>query len=287
MHLVIPHASAPEGLDLPPLPQLAALLGRLQAAQQLGSDEYSLDTPLEQFLAHARGEPPAVAAWLAADLGLDASRPWALLTPLHMAVSTDQVTAYGPESLELSDEESHSYFASLGELWPADEGWQSRYVSSDAWLISHESLSGLSAASLDRVVQRSVEPWMPEARRLRTLQNEMQMLLHRHPLNDTRPLPLNSVWISGCGTSTHALPSDVRVDQRLRAPLLAGDWATWLQAWQALDAELPTLAPTQVTLCGERFAQTFEAGTPPSLLQILWHKLTPPRADIAALLKAL
>ena len=287
MHLVIPHASAPEGLDLPPLPQLAALLGRLRPAQKLGSDEYSLDTPLEQFLAQARGEPPAVAAWLAADQGLDASHPWALLTPLHMAVSTDQVTAYGPESLQLSDEESRHYFDSLGELWPADDGWQSHYVASDAWLVSHASLAGLSAASLDRVVQRSVEPWMPEPRRLRTLQNEVQMLLHRHPLNDTRSLPLNAVWISGCGTSTRALPADIRVDSRLREPLLAGDWPAWLQAWQALDAELPALAPTQLTLCGERFAQTYEAGAAPGLLQSLWQKLTPPRADTAAALKAL
>ncbi|HEY4083540.1 MAG TPA: hypothetical protein VGM81_22865 [Burkholderiaceae bacterium] len=287
MHLVIPHAGAPEGLDLPPLPHLAALLGPLRPAQKLGSDEYSLDTPLEQFLAQARGEAPAVAAWLAADQGLDASRPWALLTPLHMAVSTDQVTAYGPESLQLSDDESRNYFDSLGELWPASEGWESHHVSSDAWLVSHASLAGLSAASLDRVVQRSVEPWMPEPRRLRTLQNEVQMLLHRHPLNETRSLPLNSVWISGCGASTRPLPAEIRVDQRLREPLLAGDWASWLKGWQALDAELPALAPTRITLCGERFAQTYEAGAAPGLLPSLWRKLTPPRADTTAALNAL
>ncbi len=291
MHLVIPHASAAgEGcaqvLAGLKLPGLSALLGRMAATAPLGSDEWSLDTPAEQALAALRGEPPAVAAWLAADQGLDATRPWGLLTPLHLSVSTDGVRAYGPESLALNEAESRACFEALAELWPAAEGWQSACVSAHQWLISHESLQGLRAASLDRIVQRNIEPWLPDARRLRTLQNEVQMLLHRHPVNEGRSLEVNSVWISGCGSSTHALPADVRVDERLREPLLAGDWAAWMAAWRAFDAELPALAPTQITLCGERFATTY-AAAPAGLLKSLWNKLTPPRVDTTALLKDL
>ena len=291
MHLVIPHASA-TGEDAAQvlaglkLPGLSALLGRMSATSTLGSDEWSPDTPAEQALAALRGEPPAVAAWLAAEQGLDANRTWALLTPLHLSVSTDGVSAYGPESLRLSEAESRGFFDALAELWPALEGWQSAYVSAHQWLVSHASLQGLHSASLDRIVQRNIEPWLPEARRLRTLQNEVQMRLHRHPVNEQRGLELNSVWISGCGSSTHALPAEVRVDVRLREPLLTGDLAAWMTAWAALDAELPTLAPSRVTLCGERFATTYDLA-PAGFLKSLWHKLTPPRVDTSAVLKDL
>jgi len=292
MHLVIPHASAmgedcAQALAGLKLPALSALLGRMTATQTLGSDEWSLDTPAEQALAALRGEPPAAAAWLAADQGLDATRPWALLTPLHLSVSTDGVSAYGPESLGLSEAEARQCFESLAELWPEAEGWQSAYVSANQWLLSHASLQGLHSASLDRIVQRHIEPWLPEARRLRGLQNEVQMLLHRHPINESRSMEMNSVWISGCGSSTQALPAQVRVDGRLRDPLLMGDWAAWMAAWAALDAELPALAPARITLCGERLATTYTAAEPSGLLKSLWQKLTPPRVDTSALLKDL
>jgi len=298
MHLLIPHASA-QGDDAsaalaqagPLLPNLAALLGRMQAENQQGSDEFSLDAPHEVALAALRGEPaPATAAWRAAALGLPGDRPWVLLTPLHLAISVDQVKAHAPEILQLSEAESRDLFDSLAELWPASEGWLAHWAGPTEWLVSHASLAGISAASLDRVVQRNIEPWLPQARPLRSLQNEVQMLLHRHPLNDSRRMPVNSVWISGCGTSTRPLAADVRVDERLRAPLLAGDWQdwqAWIEAFRALDAELPQLAPTRITLCGERIARTFGPAPQAGLMQKLWHRVAPPRADVTALLQTL
>jgi hypothetical protein len=172
-------------------------------------------------------------------------------------------------------------------------------VAPTQWLIAHPSLAGLASASKDRVVLRSVDTWMHEARRLRTLQNEFQMLLHRNPLNEAREargaLMLNSVWISGCGlASGGALPADLQIDESLREPLLAGDWAAWAEAWRALDAgpvkALLTRArasePVLLTLSGERFAQTWALPPRGGLLR-LWQGLVPPRADVAKLLEAL
>ena len=288
MHLLIPHASAlgeeaAEALAALNLPNLAALLGTMQPEARLGSDEFSADMPHELALAALRGEAmPAVAAWRAAELGFPGDRPWALLTPLHLAVSLDQVAAHAPM---LSEADSRALFESLAELWPTGEGWLSHWAGPSEWLVSHESLAGIASASVDRVVQRNIAPWLPEARRLRSLQNEVQMLLHTHPLNEERGMPINSVWISGCGTSSHALPADVKVDMRLRAPLLAGDWPAWQNAWRALDAELP--AVERITLCGERFAQTFGPTAPNGLFKRMWQQISPPRADIHALLGGL
>jgi hypothetical protein len=299
MHLLIPHASAQgdeaaEALAQlgPALPNLAELLGRLQPEGHCGSDEFSPDMPHELALAVLRGEDsPACAAWRAQALGLPADRPWALLTPLHLAVSVDQVKAHAPEALQLAEAESRALFDSLAELWPVSEGWLAHWAGPTEWLVSHERLAGISAASLDRVVQRNIEPWLPQARPLRSLQNEVQMLLHRHPLNESRRMPVNSVWISGCGSSsTHPQPDGLRVDERLRAPLLAGewqDWPAWMEAFRALDAELPRLAPTRVTLCGERTARTFGPAPEPGFIGRLWQRVAPPRADVTALLQAL
>jgi hypothetical protein len=318
MHLMIPHAcSAGEAgtallADLP-LPQLSLLLGLLQPhGPRLGSDEYSFNTPLELALAGLRGsDNPAetaaqtqpgtlpTAAWLAHRHGLSAAGQnwaWALLTPLHLSVGSDQITALAPAALNLSEAESREFFAILGELWPADEGWQAHWIAPTQWLIAHPKLTGLASASLDRVVQRSVDVWMPQARGLRTLQNEVQMLLHGQTLNDAREargaLPLNSVWISGCGAAeSSTLPADLQLDERLREPLLNSDWAAWADAWRALDAgpvaqalALATSGQTvQLTLCGERHAQSYTL-PPCTPLRRLWQRLLPRQADTARLL---
>ncbi|CAN5130639.1 hypothetical protein BH11PSE10_BH11PSE10_10450 [soil metagenome] len=308
MHLLIPHASAlgdacAHTLGDAALPNLAALLGLMKPGMPpIGSDEYSACTPAEQALAALRGgsaNQPAIAAWKAQAAGLDGRLGWALLTPIHLAVGSDQISAHNPADLQLDAAASQALFAALSELWPTAEGWHAHWLSPTEWLIAHESLAGLRSASLDRVIARSVDAWMPEARRMRTLQNEAQMLLHHHPLNDAREAlglqPVNSVWISGSGSELgHALPAEVLIDERLRAPLLAGDWAAWAEAWAALDAGPVAAAlaraqadqPVSITLCGERLAQTFSM-PPRGGLTRLWQRLATPRANTAALLIAL
>lgn len=316
---MIPHASSAGEAATPllaelPLPRLSLLLGLLQPhGPCLGNDEYSFNTPLELALAGLRGgdnqaEAPAqalpgtlpTAAWLAHSHGLStAGQAWALLTPLHLSVGSDQITALAPAALNLSEAESRKFFATLAELWPAGEGWQAHWIGPTQWLIAHPKLAGLASASLDRVVQRSVDAWMPQARGLRTLQNEVQMLLHGQALNDAREasgaLTLNSVWISGCGAAeATALPADLQLDERLREPLLNGDWAAWAEAWRALDAgpvaQALTLANSsqtvQLTLCGERHAQSYALPPRPPLRR-LWQRLLPPQANTARVLGSL
>jgi hypothetical protein len=312
MHLMIPHASAVGDatahtlaeLSLPNLAQLLPLLTPLDAP--LGSDEYSFNTPFELALAELRGSPAAdgclpTAAWALLPAGRQDDRAWALLTPIHLSVGSEQITALPPQALALTEAESRAFFDSLAELWPAAEGYASLWLSSDQWLIAHPSFAGLRSASLERVVHRHVDIWMPEARRLRTLQNEVQMLLHGHPLNEAREaagaLALNSVWISGCGVdgSGAPLPADLQIDASLQEPLQAGDWQAWSQAWVQLDAgPVAALlarakqgdASSRLTLCGERYARSWTLKPRPGLRR-LWQSLLAPRADTAACLGAL
>ncbi|HJV96354.1 MAG TPA: hypothetical protein VJ608_09975, partial [Albitalea sp.] len=117
---------------------------------------------------------------------------------------------------------------------------------------------------------------------VRRLQNEVQMLLYTHPINDAREargeLPVNSFWLSGCGRLQQAnTAAPLQVDGSLRSAMLNGDWAAWADAWRALDAGALAEAlaraqrgePVTLTLCGERHAQRFE-----SLPQPMWQRLT-------------
>jgi len=308
MHLMIPYASAVSEearhcLRELALPHLSALLGRLTPEPEpLGDDEYGLHTPQELALARLRGADAAAAlpcaAWLREQTGPRDGQAWALLTPLHLSVGTDQVTALGPRHLALDEAEARAFFAALAPLFPADEGWACEFLAPDQWLVAHPSLDALPSASLERVLDRSVSSWMPEARALRLLQNEIQLMLHGLPLNAAREargaLALNSVWISGCGIGRgQVLPAELQQKFGLREPLLSGDWPAWMEAWRALDAgplaallRASATQPVRLTLCGERHARSW-AGTPAQGWRKLRQALLPPSADAALTLEAL
>lgn len=283
MHLLVPFASALSEAgrhtirDLN-LPNLERLLGRLQPGERHGSDEYSLTPPHEAALAAARGWQGGAgalpfAAHAAHADGIEVlDLAWGQLTPVHWHVGRDEVLLTDPASLQLGEAESRALLEAVRELFES-EGFALAWGAPLRWYAAHESFAELPTASLDRVVGRNVDRWLPagrEARLLRRLQNEVQMLLYAHPINEAREargaLPVNSFWLSGCGRWQESLEEPVQVDERLRAPLLGEDWAAWAEAWRALDAgPLATLAsaaergePVALTLAGERFAQRFE-----------------------------
>lgn len=319
-HLLIPHASAASeagtaALKVVKLPNLAALLARLQPQEDASApheaDEYSLSAPHERALAALHGWsgedgrlPWAAAA--AADDGLRAEHdtsgaPWGRLTPVHWHVGSDSVTLVDPAALELTEAESRALFEAVKPSFDA-EGWTLLWGAPLRWHVRHEALAGLACASLDRAIGRNLDLWMsdaPEARRLRRMQVEAQMIWHDHPVNDARDasrrLLVNSFWLDGCGAAQPRRPlaeAGVQVDERLRAPLLAGDWAAWVAAWQTLDAG-PVAAlraraeageAVTLTLCGERHARRFGLKPRGWLSRLMG---TPRPADACALLATL
>ncbi len=285
MHLMIPFAAplsdagreAARGL---PLPRLGALLAMLQPQSRDDGDEWTLSPPHERALAGAFGWVGAdgLLPWAARTATADGvavnGRDWGLLTPAHWHLGTDQVSLLDPAGLMLDDAASRAFFAAVQDLFTTD-GYTLIYGGPSRWYAAHESLKALPCASLDRVIGRNVDRWLgkdPAARRIRRLQSEVQMRLYTHPLNDQRIaqglLPVNSFWLSGCGATQAVAAHDMHVDERLRAPSLADDWAAWCKAWETLDAgpvaELWATAksgqPARLTLCGERASATFSSG---------------------------
>ena len=338
MHLIVPFAgvmseagrAAARELALPHLARALDAMGLQWLTAPAGADpeepELSLTPPHEHVKALAWGLTVTDgrvpwAALEAARLGLSGARAWSdagsddgsikawgRLTPAHWQLGTEQITMLAPQSLALDSAASTAFLEAVRPLFET-EGFELHATAAGHWLARHPVLANLPCAALDRVIGRNVDLWLPadpRARLVRRLQNEVQMFLHTHPLNEDRErrgaLPVNSFWLDGCGVAPDsqgatALASSAAVieDDRLRAPALNEDWFAWSRAFAQLDegpiAQALQAAgeghPVKLSLCGERQACTL---TPRPLT--VWQRLRqawrpPSRAVVDRLLEVL
>lgn len=316
MHTLIPFAAVagPQcqhtlaGLKLPHLDQL---LQRLVPTPLLAGKADAL-TPLhERIAAQSAGlaGPDGLIPWAAHDAqargltklhGLDG---WAWITPCHWTVHADHLQMADPAHMSLTAEDFETLWGAM-EPYFAEDGITLFAHALDhptrAWLAHGAVFRDLPTASLDRVAGQKVDSWMPrqsQAKTLRRLQNEMQMLLYTHPLNDERARyklqSINSFWVSGTGTlADPAASTPLKVQDALRTSALQDDGARWAQVWHDIDntvlaAALQSLErgePIQLTLCGDHRAVTLQHPA-----SSLWARLTRRLAkpQTLALLKSL
>ena len=305
-HLLIPYAAsaatgcqqALQGLALPHLDRLLARLSPHPTHSDSG-EETSFSAPHERALARALGLPAQDgripwAAWHRHQQGQSPNGDvWAFVTPCQWQVSTDHVTLRNPEHLALDDAASRALLAIVSP-WFAEDGITLHYDQPTRWLASSPLFADLATASLERVLQRDVRAWMPDAKAARTLHrlhSEMQMLLYTHAFNDERSergLPvINSFWVHGTGVLVSPPASAAiapTVPTTLRDAALNEDWRAWAAAWTALDAgpvaDLLRTAesgmPVQLTLCGERNTLAFHTA-PRTLAQRFQSLFRPQR----------
>ena len=307
----VPHLQALQ------LPNLRQLLDRLTLVHSdMGSDE-SFSPPHERALARAQsllaqetlidGYIPW-AAQEAAQLGLKEadSAVWGWVSLCNYFVGTGSMTLEDPAQLHVTEAESRQLLADMTPYF-VEDGITLHYVAPTRWLATGAPLKDVRTASLDRVVGRNLDAWQPEgqpaaeppqdglapsggsaahtvasvgvksAAKLRRLQNEMQMLLYTHTVNDARSraktAAINSIWLHGTGALATELAGDtakvstnISLPRNLAVAALREDWATWAQAWTQLDATLcadwlkrvQAGEPVMLTLCGERSALTYE-----------------------------
>lgn len=300
-HLLIPYAASTsagcqQALQTLALPHLEQLLARLTPLGTDTGDEYTFAPPHERALARSLGLPPQATPWAAweqsrtqPDAGATA---WAWITPCHWQVGADQVRLLDPQALALTEADSRALLAVLSP-WFAEDGIELTYDQPTRWRARGAVFEGLETASLDRVLNRDVHAWMPDAaqaRALHRLHSEMQMLLYTHAFNDERTArglpPVNAFWVHGAGRlpAPPATAVAPEVAQDLRAAALREDWSAWAQAWTALDAgPVARLAEqaargqaVRLTLCGERSALGWHSA-PRSLTQRIQSYFKPQR----------
>ena len=160
----------------------------------------------------------------------------ACLQPIHLHATRDHLVLMGQDQVDLTAEESKLLLKTV--LPFIEEDFQSKvlFQGRHYWFIPAGPFRNLSTHSVDQAYGRNIDWWMPRdsaesgiAKRWRKLQNEIQMLWHIDPVNETREqngLPsINSLWISGIGKLSDLQAPDVLQDARILCgnhPLLAG-----------------------------------------------------------------
>lgn len=325
MHTLITFAAPPgpqcqDALNRLELPYLAQLLKSLSPTSHLHGSATDLTPIAERVQALAAGLNGAdgLIPWAAEEArergltGLHGPRGWAWVTPCHWTIHSDHVEMTDPVHLAMTPHDADQLLQAMQPFFaedgitlfaPAPGQTHSRWLAHGAVFVD------LPTASLDRVSGQSVDAWIPrqeQAKMLRRLQNEMQMLLYTHAVNDQRAhfkLPaVNAFWVSGTGTPGEAWHAQAHAHAHahatlslrdaLRTPALQDDAAAWVMAWHALDSS--TLAhdvqrlqqgeAVKVTLCSGTQAITLEH-LPLNFWQRIQRRLSPttPREFLSVL----
>jgi len=119
-------------------------------------------------------------------------------------VQIDREIAYltAPDELQLSEQEARQLIATINQHF--GEELQIRYHKPQQWLVrKHLQLNTHTPSEAVLQNVKSMQPSGEDARSWSNVLNEIQMLLHAHPVNAARQennrRPVNSLWLWGGG----------------------------------------------------------------------------------------
>jgi hypothetical protein len=130
---------------------------------------------------------------------------WCLAQPVHLAAGLDHLRLAPLRAAVLADEEARALAATVGAHFaegdPQIMGWLG-----GVWLLHFAAAVDCTTQPPEIVVGHNVHDCMPsgpQGARVRSLMNEIQMLLHEHPVKArrerARQLPVNAWWLWGFG----------------------------------------------------------------------------------------
>jgi hypothetical protein len=147
---------------------------------------------------------PLAPITLAADGGEAGDAYWLRADPVHLRVMRDRIVLANGDALSLSREEANALADTIGlhfgdKLRPLP-------LHPRRWYLRFPMAPHLTTTPLSVAVGRDIDPLLPrgaDAMQFRSQLNELQMLLHDHPVNQAREargeLPVNSLWLWGGG----------------------------------------------------------------------------------------
>lgn len=182
---------------------------------------------LDRLLTRSRQEAVAgqgLEAALCREFGLDplAALPVATLTwladspdpppphllradPVHLRADQRYLRLFEAHSIPLHADEAVQLVATINEF-NAARGWHLAAPHPQRWYLSLPDMPRLVTQAPQRAAGADIDPWLPagaDAPRWHGLLNELQMLLHDHPVNRARASrgepAINSLWLWGNG----------------------------------------------------------------------------------------
>ena len=244
---------------LPALDALAWLAGRGNPAS-IGADWRSwlmgaVDQAARDAFAASKAGPCLAAS---GGVGPGTAAGWAVAQPVHLATGMDHLRLApladarpDPEEVEALASTLRGHFA--GEVFGFVD-----YLDG-AWIVRcDEEFDTVTHDPVD-LVGRNIHDYMPggpQGARIRSVMNEIQMVLHEHAVNERRTrmrqLPINALWLWGFGTYASA-PTPL---PELRNWSLHSD-DLWLRAfWQVHGGEERALGAPDAFEGNALFAMT-------------------------------
>jgi hypothetical protein len=133
------------------------------------------------------------------------SAPTLRADPVYLRAETDYLVLFDASVLDLQSTEAAELSRTLNEFLKAD-GNHVECLSTTQWCLTGESVPENACAPLRQAIGRNIGPFLPTGKdglNAKRLLNELQMLLHEHPVNRYRRtegrLPVNSLWLWGAG----------------------------------------------------------------------------------------
>ena len=200
--LILPEEFAAEVVADLSLPALQKMLGR-------GRIETLEAVPLENILCETFGIPcrtGAPIAPIAAAFDGFGDGCWLRADPVHLELQRDRILLGG---IPVSSEESALLCSGLNEHF-AGQGMEFFAPHPLRWYLRLDLTPDIETTPLSAAIggdMRKLLPTGKDAAHWHRIYNEIQMLLHAHPVNENREArgepPINSVWLWGTGRSGH------------------------------------------------------------------------------------
>jgi len=214
VHLLIPALSPPpdwaeaHGSVLRELGGLSWCIARSRATLRSVPLEYE-DNLIELFdlTGSDEADAPAAAATHRVDFNAGHAGVWMRADPVHLRPDYGRLLLFAPGSFALSLDEAHSLTRELN-AYLAPSGMRIAVGrAAERWYLRLDAPPRLVTTPPERVNGLHVDEFLPrgnDAPRWRISGNELQMLLHRSPVNAAREqrgeLSVNSVWFWGAGS---------------------------------------------------------------------------------------
>ena len=212
--LLVPDVLPPGLRDAPQVrsrtPRLAALLARGNTATLPAN---SMESWLcDAFGVSRQNDWPVAPLTLSADGGDPSSGFWLRCDPVHLLMRRNRMHVSDAAGVP-SDAESIALVKSLNTHFQSD-GLNFHAGAAGRWYLRTQTHTALSTHTLFESIDREIDGYMPsgpDSGYWRRIVNEVQMLLHAHPVNaerEARGVPaINSIWLWGGGVAPRVKPA--------------------------------------------------------------------------------
>lgn len=145
---------------------------------------------------------------------------WFIIQPIHIHIARDHLILTNYRQLALSLEESLTLFKEIKSLFN-EHHIPLCFGDEKTWFIRMDDWKDLITSTPDAACGHNIDIWLPQgehSRAWRKLLNEVQMIWHEHPINQTRytkNLPVvNGLWLWGMANfpQHHVSPYDATLN---------------------------------------------------------------------------